>query len=109
MISELMIPFQHDYMVKAMWVSALFTGHMRILVGFPDAEGVVADGRCPGPFDRARRSWCLSAAVALRSRRVSGWPVLQPFGMAFVRAQTRLREDAIIGLCLQCPSLRPDC
>ena len=56
MITELLVPFQYDYMFKAMWVSALVAGVCAFLSGLPDAERLVADGRCDGAL-RGTRAW----------------------------------------------------
>ena len=69
-MSELLVPFAYDYMVKAMWVSALVGGDLRLPVGLPHAQGLVADGRRARPLHRAGRGRRLSAQAALCGRRV---------------------------------------
>ena len=95
--SELLAPFAYDYMVKAIWVSALVGGLCAFLSAYLMLQGLVADGRCAGALDRAGRRRRLSAQASLRGRRLRPG-LLAALGMAIVRQRTRLREDAVIGV-----------
>jgi manganese/iron transport system permease protein len=96
-VSELLVPFAYDYMVKAMWVSALvgatcaFLSAFLMLKGWSLMGDALAHSIVPG----------VAAAYLLKLPYAAGAFVaglLAALGMAFVRAQTRLREDAVIGL-----------
>lgn len=96
-MSELLIPFQYDYMVKAMWVSALvgatcaFLSAYLMLKGWSLMGDALAHAIVPG----------VAGAYLLKLPYAAGAffaGLLAALGMAFVRSQTRLREDAIIGL-----------
>jgi manganese/iron transport system permease protein len=96
-MSELLIPFAYDYMVKAMWVSALVGGTCAFLSAYLMLKGwsligdALAHSIVPG----------VAAAYMLRLPYAAGAflaGLLATLGMWFVRQRTRLREDAIIGL-----------
>ena len=96
-MDELLVPFSYDYMFKAMWVSALVGGVCAFLSAYLMLKGwslmgdALAHSVVPG----------VAVAYALKVPYVLGAFVaglLAALGMAFVRHQTRLREDAIIGL-----------
>jgi manganese/iron transport system permease protein len=96
-VSELLVPFAYDYMLKAMWVSALvgatcaFLSAFLMLKGWSLMGDALAHSIVPG----------VAAAYLLKVPYAAGAfaaGLLAALGMAFVRAQTRLREDAVIGL-----------
>jgi manganese/iron transport system permease protein len=96
-MSELLVPFSYDYMVKAMWVSALVGGTCAFLSAYLMLKGwsligdALAHSIVPG----------VAAAYMLRLPYAAGAflaGMLAAVGMWFVRQRTRLREDAIIGL-----------
>ena len=96
-MSELLVPFAYDYMLKAMWVSALvgatcaFLSAFLMLKGWSLMGDALAHSIVPG----------VAAAYLLKVPYAAGAfaaGLLAALGMAFVRAQTRLREDAVIGL-----------
>jgi manganese/iron transport system permease protein len=96
-MSELLVPFAYDYMVKAMWVSALVGGACAFLSAYLMLKGwsligdALAHSIVPG----------VAAAYMLRLPYAAGAflaGLLATLGMWFVRQRTRLREDAIIGL-----------
>jgi manganese/iron transport system permease protein len=96
-MSELLVPFAYDYMVKAMWVSALVGGTCAFLSAYLMLKGwsligdALAHSIVPG----------VAAAYMLRMPYAAGAflaGLLATLGMWFVRQRTRLREDAIIGL-----------
>jgi manganese/iron transport system permease protein len=96
-ISELMIPFQYDYMVKAMWVSALVGGTCAFLSAFLMLKGwsLMGDALAHSIVPGVAGAYLLQLPYAAGAFLAG---LLAALGMAFVRAQTRLREDAIIGL-----------
>lgn len=96
-MSELLVPFAYDYMVKAMWVSALvgatcaFLSAFLMLKGWSLMGDALAHSIVPG----------VAGAYLLRLPYAAGAflaGLLAALGMAFVRSQSRLREDAVIGL-----------
>jgi manganese/iron transport system permease protein len=96
-MSTLLIPFAYDYMLKAMWVSALvgatcaFLSAFLMLKGWSLMGDALAHSIVPG----------VAGAYMLKLPYAAGAffaGLLAALGMAFVRRQTRLREDAIIGL-----------
>ena len=96
-MSELLVPFAYDYMVKAMWVSALvgatcaFLSAFLMLKGWSLMGDALGHSIVPG----------VAAAYMLKLPYAAGAffaGLLAALGMHFVRTQTRLREDAIIGL-----------
>jgi manganese/iron transport system permease protein len=96
-MGELLVPFAYDYMVKAMWVSALVGGACAFLSAYLMLKGwsligdALAHSIVPG----------VAAAYMLRLPYAAGAflaGLLATLGMWFVRQRSRLREDAIIGL-----------
>jgi manganese/iron transport system permease protein len=97
MIAELLTPFAYDYMMKAMWVSALvgatcaFLSAFLMLKGWSLMGDALAHSIVPGVATAYLIGLPYSAGAF-----VAG--LLAALGMSFVRSQTRLREDAVIGL-----------
>jgi manganese/iron transport system permease protein len=96
-MSELLVPFAYDYMLKAMWVSALvgavcaFLSAYLMLKGWSLMGDALAHSIVPG----------VAGAYMLKLPYAAGAffaGVLASLGMAMVKSRTRLREDAIIGL-----------
>jgi manganese/iron transport system permease protein len=96
-MSELLVPFAYDYMVKAMWVSGLvgatcaFLSAFLMLKGWSLMGDALAHSIVPG----------VAAAYLLRVPFAAGAFVagfLAAIGMWFVRQQSKLREDAVIGI-----------
>lgn len=96
-MSELLVPFEYNYMVKAMWVSGLvgatcaFLSAYLMLKGWSLMGDALAHAIVPG----------VAAAYLLQLPFAAGAFVaglLASLGMWFVRQQTKLREDAIIGI-----------
>ncbi|MCB1546368.1 MAG: metal ABC transporter permease [Hyphomicrobiaceae bacterium] len=96
-MSELLVPFAYDYMVKAMWVSALVGGTCAFLSAFLMLRGwsLIGDALGHAIVPGVATAYLLKVPYALGAFLAG---LLAALGMAFVRAQTRLREDAIIGL-----------
>ncbi len=97
MIEFLLTPLQYDYMLKAILVSGVIGGVCAFLSCFITLRGWSLMG------DALSHSVVPGVAVAY----YIGWPfaagafltgLLAAVGMGFVKAKTRLREDAIIGV-----------
>jgi ABC-type Mn2+/Zn2+ transport system permease subunit len=97
-VSEsLLVPLQYDYMLKAIFVSAVIGGVCAFLSCFITLKGWSLMG------DALSHSVVPGVAVAY----YAGWPfaagafitgLLAAVGMGFVKTKTRLREDAVIGV-----------
>lgn len=96
-MSELLVPFSYDYMFKAMWVSALVGAVCAFLSAYLMLKGwsLMGDALAHSVVPGVAVAYALKVPYALGAF-VAG--LLAALGMAFVRHQTRLREDAIIGL-----------
>lgn len=97
MIETLLMPFQYEYMLKAIFVSGLIGGVCAFLSCFVTLKGWSLMG------DALSHSIVPGVAVAYQL----GWPfaagafitgLLAALGMGFVKTKTRLREDAVIGV-----------
>ncbi len=97
MIETLLTPLQYDYMLKAIFVSAVIGGVCAFLSCFITLKGWSLMG------DALSHSVVPGVAVAY----YIGWPfaagafatgLLAAVGMGFVKTKTRLREDAVIGV-----------
>jgi manganese/iron transport system permease protein len=97
MMAELLTPFAYDYMVKAMWVSALVGGTCAFLSVFLMLKGwsLMGDALGHSIVPGVAGAYLIGLPYAAGAF-VAG--LLAALGMAFVRSQTRLREDAVIGL-----------
>jgi manganese/iron transport system permease protein len=96
-MSELLVPFGYDYMLKAMWVSALVGGTCAFLSAFLMLKGwsLMGDALGHAIVPGVAGAYLLKLPYAMGAFAAG---LLAALGMAFVRSQTRLREDAIIGL-----------
>ena len=97
MLETLLIPLQYEYMLKAIFVSAVIGGVCAFLSCFITLKGWSLMG------DALSHSVVPGVAVAY----YIGWPfaagafltgLLAAVGMGFVKTKTRLREDAVIGV-----------
>lgn len=97
MIDSLLTPFHYEYMLKAIFVSAVIGGVCAFLSCFITLKGWSLMG------DALSHSVVPGVAVAY----YIGWPfaagafvtgLLAAVGMGFVKTKTRLREDAVIGV-----------
>ncbi len=97
MTETLLIPLQYEYMLKAILVSGLVGGVCAFLSCFITLKGWSLMG------DALSHAVVPGVAVAY----IIGWPfaagafitgLLAAVGMGFVKARTRLREDAVIGV-----------
>lgn len=97
MIAELLVPFQYEYMAKAMWTSALVGGTCAFLSVFLMLKGwslmgdALAHSIVPGVAAAYIMGVPFAAGAFLAGILASG-------AMGFVKRNTRLREDAVIGL-----------
>ena len=96
-MSELLVPFAYDYMLKAMWVSALVGGVCAFLSAFLMLKGwsLMGDALAHSIVPGVAGAYLLKLPYAAGAFFAG---LLAALGMAFVRSRTRLREDAIIGL-----------
>jgi manganese/iron transport system permease protein len=96
-ITELLAPFGYEYMLKAMWVSALVGGVCAFLSAYLMLKGwslmgdALAHSIVPGVAGAAILGFPFAAGAFLAG-------ILASVAMAGVKQNTRLREDAVIGL-----------
>lgn len=97
MMALLLEPFAYEYMIRAMWVSALvgatcaFLSAFLMLKGWSLMGDALAHSIVPGVAGAYLLGFPYAAGAFLAG-------LLAALGMAIVKAQTRLREDAVIGL-----------
>jgi manganese/iron transport system permease protein len=97
LLAELAVPFSYDYMLKAMWVSALvgavcaFLSAYLMLKGWSLMGDALAHAIVPG----VAAAYIIGAPFAAGAFFAG---LLAALGMGFVKQHTRLREDAVIGL-----------
>ena len=97
LVAELLSPFGYDYMLKAMWVSALvgavcaFLSCYLMLKGWSLMGDALGHSIVPG----VAAAYIIGAPFAIGAFFAG---ILAALGMTFVKAHTRLREDAVIGL-----------
>ncbi|MGD9805796.1 MAG: metal ABC transporter permease [Hyphomicrobiaceae bacterium] len=94
---DLLAPFAYGYMVKAMWVSALVGATCAFLSCFLMLKGwsLMGDALGHSVVPGVALAYMLKLPFSLGAFVAGG---LAALAMAFVRAQTSLREDAVIGL-----------
>jgi len=97
MIAELLAPFSYDYMLKAMWVSALVGGVCAFLSAYLMLKGwsLMGDALSHSIVPGVAGAYILKLPYATGAFFAG---LLAALGMAFVRQHSRLREDATIGL-----------
>ena len=97
LLAELVVPFSYDYMVKAMWVSALVGGVCAFLSCYLMLKGwsLMGDALAHSIVPGVAAAYILGAPFAIGAFFAG---ILASLGMAFVKQHTRLREDAVIGL-----------
>ncbi len=90
-------PFAYDYMIKAMWVSALVGATCAFLSAFLMLKGwsLMGDALAHAIVPGVAGAYLLQLPYAAGAFLAG---LLAALGMAFVKTQTRLREDAVIGL-----------
>ena len=96
-VAEALGPFSYDYMMKAMWVSALVGAVCAFLSCYLMLKGwsLMGDalGHSIGPGVAA--AYIIGAPFAVGAFFAG---ILAALAMTFVKQHTRLREDAVIGL-----------
>ena len=97
LLAELLVPFAYQYMLKAMWVSALVGGVCAFLSAYLMLKGwsLMGDALAHSIVPGVAGAYILGFPFAIGAF-FSG--ILAAFGMQFVKQHTRLREDAVIGL-----------
>jgi len=96
-VSELLVPFAYDYMLKAMLVSALVGAVCAFLSAYLMLKGwsLMGDALGHSVVPGVAGAYLLQLPYAAGAF-IAG--LLAALGMAIVKQRTRLREDAIIGL-----------
>jgi len=96
-VSELLVPFEYNYMVRAMWVCALVGGVCAFLSAYLMLKGwsLMGDALAHSIVPGVAGAYLLKLPYAAGAFFAG---LLAALGMAFVRRQTRLKEDAVIGL-----------
>ncbi|MFP1779389.1 metal ABC transporter permease [Lonsdalea quercina] len=95
-MSELLLPFNYDYMVKAIWVSAMVGAVCAFLSAYLMLKGwsLMGDALSHSVVPGVAGAYALGLPYAAGAF-FSG--MLAALAMTFVRQITRLKEDAIIG------------
>ncbi len=93
----LLTPFHYDYMVRAIWVSALVGGTCGFLSSFVTLKGwsLMGDALSHAVVPGVAVAYLLGLPFALGAF-VAG--LLAAASMAFIRSRSRIREDATIGI-----------
>ena len=97
MIEDLLVPFGYDYMVKAMWVSALVGAVCAFLSAYLMLKGwsLIGDALGHAVVPGVAVAYLLGLPYSAGAFVAGG---LAAASMVLVRARTRLREDAVIGI-----------
>jgi len=97
LFTELMVPFGYDYMLNAMWVSALVGAVCAFLSAYLMLKGwsLMGDALGHSIVPGVAAAYIIGAPFAIGAFFAG---ILASLGMAFVKQHSRLREDAIIGL-----------
>ncbi|UYN99233.1 MAG: metal ABC transporter permease [Devosia sp.] len=97
MIDYLLEPFAYDYMVNAMWVSALVGGVCAILSAYLMLKGwsLIGDALSHSIVPGVAGAYMLGLPFSIGAFISGG---LAAAAMLFLSQRTRLREDAVIGL-----------
>ncbi len=97
MIEYLLEPFAYEYMVKAIWVSALVGGVCAFLSCYMILKGwsLMGDALAHSIVPGVAFAYLLALPYAIGAFFAG---ILAAGGMAFVKQKTKLREDAVIGL-----------
>ena len=94
---SLLTPFHYDYMLRAIWVSALVGGTCGFLSSFVTLKGwsLMGDALSHAVVPGVAVAYILGLPFALGAF-VAG--LLAAGTMAFIKAKSRIREDATIGI-----------
>lgn len=96
-MTELLAPFEYNYMVKAMWVSGLVGGTCAFLSAYLMLKGwsLMGDALAHAIVPGVAGAYIIGIPFAAGAFFAG---LLASLGMWFVRQQTKLREDAVIGI-----------
>ena len=96
-LQSLLTPFHYDYMLRAIWVSALIGGTCGFLSSFVTLKGwsLMGDALSHAVVPGVAIAYILGLPFALGAF-IAG--LLAAGTMAFIKAKTRIREDATIGI-----------
>src|SRR5512139_2987943 len=96
-LAELIVPFSYNYMLKAMWVSALVGGVCAFLSAYLMLKGwsLIGDALSHSIVPGVAGAYMIGLPFSLGAFIAGG---LAAGAMLFVNQRTKLREDAIIGL-----------
>lgn len=96
-MSELLVPFQYDYMLKAILVSGLIGGVCAFLSCFITLKGwsLMGDALSHAVVPGVSVAWMLGLPFSVGAFLAG---ILAALGMGWVKANSRLREDAVIGV-----------
>ena len=97
LLAELLVPFSYNYMLKAMWVSALVGGVCAFLSAYLMLKGwsLMGDALAHSIVPGVAGAYILGAPFAAGAFFAG---ILATLAMQFVKQKSRLREDAVIGL-----------
>jgi ABC-type Mn2+/Zn2+ transport system permease subunit len=97
LLQSLLTPFHYDYMLRAIWVSALIGGVCGFLSSFVTLKGwsLMGDALSHAVVPGVALAYILGLPFALGAF-VAG--LLAAATMAFIKAKSRIREDATIGI-----------
>jgi manganese/iron transport system permease protein len=97
LLTELLVPFSYNYMLKAMWVSALVGGTCAFLSAYLMLKGwsLMGDALSHSIVPGVAGAYILGAPFAAGAFFAG---ILAALAMQFVKHKSRLREDAVIGL-----------
>ncbi len=96
-LQHLAVPFQYEYMRQAIWVSVLIGGVCGFLSAFVTLKGwsLMGDALSHAVVPGVAVAYVLGLPFAVGAF-IAG--LLAAWTMAFVRSQSRIREDATIGI-----------
>jgi len=97
MLETLLLPFQYNYMINAMWVSALVGGVCAFLSAYLMLKGwsLIGDALSHSVVPGVAGAYMLGLPFALGAFAAGG---LAAGAMLFLNQRTGLKEDTIIGL-----------
>jgi manganese/iron transport system permease protein len=97
LLAELLVPFSYNYMLKAMWVSALVGGVCAFLSAYLMLKGwsLMGDALAHSIVPGVAGAYIVGAPFAIGAFFAG---LLAAGAMQFIKLKSRLREDAVIGL-----------
>lgn len=97
LLEELILPLQYEYMLRAIWVSALVGGVCGLLSSFVTLKGwsLMGDALSHAVVPGVAVAYIIGVPFALGAFVAA---IMATGAMAFIRAQSRIREDATIGI-----------